>query len=59
VTVPDLSMRNTERLAEAGLEPLVGSVGDTSDTAFAAALYALCTPERAHREHGATGRIWK
>lgn len=36
-----LSIRYTERLAEAGIEPSVGSVGDSYDNALAESIIAL------------------
>ena len=37
----DLSIRYTERLAEAGIEPSVGSVGDAYDNALAESVIGL------------------
>jgi len=40
-----VSIRYTERLAEAGIEPSVGSVGDSSDNALAETINGLCKTE--------------
>jgi transposase InsO family protein len=40
-----VSMRYTERLAEAGLEPSVGSVGDSYENALAETINGLCKAE--------------
>ena len=40
-----VSIRYTERLAEAGIEPSVGSVGDSYDTALAETINGLCKTE--------------
>jgi len=45
-----VSIRYTERLAEAGIEPSVGSVGDSYDNALAETLNGLCKAEVAHRQ---------
>ena len=37
----DLSIRYTERLAEAGIEPSAGSVGDAYDNALAESVIGL------------------
>jgi transposase InsO family protein len=39
-----LSIRYTERLKEAGLEPSVGSVGDSYDNALAESIIGLYKP---------------
>lgn len=44
-----LSIRYTERLAEAGIEPSVGSVGDSYDNALAETINGLCKAEVIHR----------
>ena len=44
-----LSIRYTERLAEAGIEPSVGSVGDSYDNALAEAINGLFKAEVIHR----------
>jgi len=48
-----VSIRHTERLAEAGIEPSVGSVGDSHDNALAATINGLYKAELIHR------RCWK
>lgn len=45
-----VSIRYTERLAEAGLEPSVGSVGDSYDNALAETINGLCKAEVIHRK---------
>ena len=40
-----LSIRDTERLAEAGIEPSVGSVGDSDDHALMETIDGLCKAE--------------
>jgi len=45
-----LSIRYTERLAEAGIEPSVGSVGDSFDNALAETLNGLYKTELVHRQ---------
>ncbi len=40
-----LSIRYTERLAEAGIEPSVGSVGDSYDNAMAETIFGLFKAE--------------
>jgi transposase InsO family protein len=40
-----VSIRYTERLAEAGIEPLVGSVGDSYDNALAESVIGLYKTE--------------
>jgi len=44
-----LSIKYTERLAEAGLEPSVGSVGDSYDNALAETINGLYKAEVIHR----------
>ena len=44
-----LSIRYTERLAEAGVEPSVGSVGDSDDNALAETINGLYKAEVIHR----------
>jgi len=44
-----VSIRYTERLAEAGIEPPVGSVGDSYDNALAETINALYKPDVIHR----------
>ena len=44
-----LSIRYTERLAEAGIEPSVGSVGDSYDNALAESINSLYKAEVIHR----------
>jgi transposase InsO family protein len=44
-----LSIRYTERLAEAGIEPSVGSTGDSYDNALAETVIGLFKPEEIHR----------
>ena len=48
-----VSIRYTERLAEAGIEPSVGSKGDSYDNALAETINGLFKAEVIHR------RIWK
>jgi putative transposase len=43
-----LSIRYTERLAEAGIEPSVGSVGGSYDNALAETINGLCKAEVIH-----------
>jgi putative transposase len=43
------SIRYPERLAEADIEPSVGSVGDSYDNALAETINGLCKPEVIHR----------
>ena len=45
-----MSIRYTERLAEAGLEPSVGSVGDSFDNALAETINGLYKAEVIHRK---------
>jgi len=44
-----VSIRYTERLAEAGIEPSVGSVGDSFDNALAETINGLYKAEVIHR----------
>ena len=44
-----VSIRYTERLAEAGIEPSVGSVGDSHDNALAETINGLYKAEVIHR----------
>ena len=44
-----VSIRYSERLAEAGIEPSVGSVGDSDDTALAESINGLSKAEVIHR----------
>ena len=44
-----VSIRYTERLAEAGIEPSVGSVGDSYDNALAETINGLYKTEVIHR----------
>lgn len=44
-----LSIKYTERLAEAGIEPSVGSVGDSYDNALAETINGLSKAEVIHR----------
>lgn len=48
-----MSIRYSERLAEAGIEPSVGSVGDSYDNALAETINGLYKAEVIHR------RSWK
>ena len=45
-----LSIRYTDRLAEAGIEPSVGSVGDSYDNALAETIIGLYKTELIHRQ---------
>ena len=45
----NVSIRYTERLAEAGVEPSVGSVGDSYDNALAETINGLYKAEVVHR----------
>jgi putative transposase len=47
--VQDVSIRYTERLPEAGIEPSVGSVGDSFDNALAETIHGLYKAEVIHR----------
>ena len=47
--VQDVSLKYTERLAEAGIEPSVGSVGDSYDNALAETIIGLFKTEVIHR----------
>jgi transposase InsO family protein len=53
-----LSIRDTERLGEAGIEPSVGSVGDSYDNALAETINGLFKSEVIHRRgpRGATSK---
>lgn len=44
-----LSIKDTERRAEAGIEPPVGSVGDSHDNAFGETINVLLKAEVIHR----------
>ena len=44
-----LALRSTERLADAGIEPSVGSVGDSYDNALAETIIGLFKAEVIHR----------
>ena len=48
------SIRYSERLAEAGIEPSVGSRGDSYDNALAETINGLCKTELIHRR-----ALWK
>jgi transposase InsO family protein len=48
-SVQYVSIRYTERLAEAGIEPSVGSVGDSYDNALAETINGLFKAEVIHR----------
>jgi len=48
-TTQYLSIKYTERLAEAGIEPSVGSVGDSYDNALAETINGLFKAEVIHR----------
>jgi putative transposase len=50
-----LSIRYTERLAEAGIEPSVGSKGDSYDNALAETINGLYKSESIHRRAGDPG----
>ncbi len=45
-----MSIRSTQRLAEAGLEPSVGRVGDSYDNALAETINGLYKAELIHRQ---------
>jgi putative transposase len=45
-----VSIRYTERLADAGIEPSVGSVGDSYDNALAETINGLYKAEVIHRQ---------
>src|SRR5262245_6477621 len=47
--VPYLSIRYTERLAQAGIEPSVGSAGDSYDNALAESIIGLHKTEEIRR----------
>jgi len=44
-----VSIKYTERLAEAGIEPSVGSIGDSYDNALAETINGLYKAEGIHR----------
>ena len=44
-----IRLHHTERLAETGIEPSVGSVGDSNDNALAETIYDLYKAEVIHR----------
>ncbi len=44
-----VSIKYTERLAEAGIDPSVGSIGDSYDNAFAETIIGLYKAEVIHR----------
>jgi putative transposase len=48
-TAQYVSIKYTERLAQAGVEPSVGSVGDSYDNAFAETINGLYKAEVIHR----------
>ncbi len=48
-----ISIKYTQRLALAGIEPSVGSVGDSYDNAFAKTINGLYKAEMIHRRAGA------
>jgi transposase InsO family protein len=48
-TSQNVSIKYTERLAEAGIEPSVGSVGDSCDNALAETINGLYKAEVIHR----------
>lgn len=45
-----LAIRYTEKLAQAGIEPFVGSLGDAYDNALPEAVNGLCKTEVIHRK---------
>lgn len=45
-----MSIKYSERLAEAGIEPSVGSVGDSYDDALAETIYGLYKAKVIHRQ---------
>jgi transposase InsO family protein len=49
-SIQDLSIRYTERLAEAGIEPSVGSRGDSYDNALAESVIGLFKTEVIRRD---------
>ncbi len=54
-----LSIKYTERLAEAGIEPSVGSVGVSNDSALAETIKSLFKAEVIHRRgNGAASTPW-
>lgn len=48
-STPYLALRYTKQLAEAGIEPSVGSVGDSYDNALAESIIGLFKAEVIHR----------
>jgi putative transposase len=55
-----VSIRYTERLAEAGIEPSVGSRGDSYDNALAETINGLYKAELIHRRsRGRPARRWR
>jgi putative transposase len=46
-----VSIRYSERLAEAGIEPSVGSTGDSYDNALAETINGLYKAEIIHQRH--------
>ena len=55
-----LSIRYTERLAEAGIDPSVGSIGDSYENALAETIRGFTKPNWSiARDRGAICRIWK
>ena len=50
MTAAYLSIRHTERLAEAGIEPAAGSIGDSYDNALAESVIGLFKTEVIRRE---------
>jgi putative transposase len=53
-----VSIRYSERLAEAGIEPSVGSVGDSYDNALAETINGLYKAKVIGEDHGATSKPW-
>ena len=49
IAAANVSIRYSERLAEAGIEPSVGSVGDSYDNALAETINGLYKAEVIHR----------
>ena len=47
--VPSVSIRDSERLAEAGIAPSVGGVGDSFDNAMAETIHGIYKAEVIHR----------
>jgi transposase InsO family protein len=54
-SVQYLSIRYTERLAEAGIEPSVGSVGDSYDNALAETIFGTSKRSSSRPSNGSTG----